>query len=71
LLTSFKQFSGTEYDIAISDSEPEILDLVLAIELVLSTAGWTELDWKGTGQALIRGGSDMREEDEGQGEAEH
>jgi hypothetical protein len=50
------QFSGTEYDITISNSEPEILSLVFAIELVLSTAEWTELDWKGTGEALIRAG---------------
>jgi hypothetical protein len=50
------QFSGTEYDITIIDSEPEILNLVFAIELVLSTAEWTELDWKGTGEALIRAG---------------
>jgi hypothetical protein len=56
IVDKLKKFSGTEYDIAISDSEPEILGLVLAVELVLSTAGWTELDWKGTGQALIRGG---------------
>lgn len=59
IVDKLKQFSGTEYDVAISDSEPEILDLVLAIELVLSTAGWTELDWKGTGQALIRGGKPL------------
>jgi hypothetical protein len=57
IVDKLKQFSGTEYDIAISDSEPEILDLVLAIELVISTAGWTELDWKGAGQALIAAGS--------------
>jgi hypothetical protein len=56
IVDKLKQFSGTEYDIAISDSEPEILSLVFAMELVLSTAGWTELDWQGTGQALIRGG---------------
>jgi hypothetical protein len=57
IVDKLKQFSGTEYDIAISDSEPEILGLVLTIEVVLSTAGWTELDWKGAGQALIRGGN--------------
>jgi hypothetical protein len=33
--------------------------LVLGIELVLSTAGWTELDWKGAEQALIRGGKPL------------
>jgi hypothetical protein len=56
IVDKLKQFSGTEYDIMIIDSEPEILSLVSAIEIVLSTAGWTELDWKGTGQALIRVG---------------
>jgi hypothetical protein len=56
IVDKLKQFSGTEYDITISEYEPEILDFVLTLELVLSTAGWTELDWKGTGEALIRGG---------------
>jgi hypothetical protein len=50
-----KQFSGTEYDIAISENDPEILDFVSLVEIVLSTAEWTELDWKGTGEGLIRG----------------
>jgi hypothetical protein len=56
IVDKLKQFSGTEYDITISDADPEILSFVFTLELVLSTAGWTELDWKGTGEALIRGG---------------
>jgi hypothetical protein len=56
IVDKLKQFSGTEYDITISDADPEILSLVRAIELVLSAAGWSELDWKGTGEALIRDG---------------
>jgi hypothetical protein len=56
IVDKLKPFSGTEYDITISESDPEILSFVLTLERVLSTAGWTELDWKGTGEALIRGG---------------
>src|ERR1700682_5440307 len=56
IVDKLKQFSGTEYDITISESDPEILGFVAAIELVLSTSGWTELDWQGTGEALIREG---------------
>jgi hypothetical protein len=32
------------------------LSFAFLIELVLSTAGWTEIDWKGKGEGLIRGG---------------
>lgn len=56
IVDKLKQFSGTEYDITVSSLDPEILDFVFTLELVLSTAGWTELDWKGTGETLIRGG---------------
>jgi hypothetical protein len=56
IVDKLKQFSGTEYDITISEFDPEIQNFVFTLELVLSTAGWTELDWKGTGEALIRGG---------------
>lgn len=52
-----KRFSGTEYDIAISLSEPEILDFVFLVEVALSMAEWIELDWQGTGEGLIREGS--------------
>jgi hypothetical protein len=58
IVDKLKQFSGTEYDITIIESEPEILNFVFTLELVLSAAGWTELDWKGTGEKLIRGGKE-------------
>jgi hypothetical protein len=56
IVDKLKQFSGTEYDITVSSIDPEILDFVLTLELVLSTAEWTELDWKGNAEKLIRGG---------------
>ena len=56
IVDKVKQFSGTEYDIALSDSDPEILGFVSLIELTLSTAGWIGVDWKGKGEALIRQG---------------
>jgi hypothetical protein len=56
IVDKLKQFPGTEYDIAVSSSDPEILHLVFIVELILSTAGWTELDWQGTGEGLIREG---------------
>jgi hypothetical protein len=54
IVDKLKQYSGTEYDITVSTSDPEILGFVFTIELVLSTAGWTELDWKGNGEGLVR-----------------
>jgi outer membrane murein-binding lipoprotein Lpp len=54
IVDKLKQFSGTEYDITVSSADPEILDFVFKVELVLSTAGWIELDWKGTGEGLRR-----------------
>jgi hypothetical protein len=56
VVDKLKQFSGTEYDITVSGADPEILSFVFTIELVLSTAEWAELDWKGDGQGLIREG---------------
>jgi hypothetical protein len=56
IVDKLKQFSGTEYDITVSSIDPEILDFVLTLELVLSTAEWVELDWKGNAEKLIRGG---------------
>jgi hypothetical protein len=56
IVDKLKPFSGTEYDIAISDADPEILNFVFIIELVLSTAGWTEIDWQGNGEGFIREG---------------
>ena len=56
IVDKLKQFSGTEYDFTVSSIDPEILDFVLTLELVLSTAGWTELDWNGNAEKLIRGG---------------
>jgi hypothetical protein len=56
IVDKLKQFSGTEYDITVSDGDPEILNFVFAVELALSTAGWTELNWQGSGEVLIREG---------------
>jgi hypothetical protein len=56
IVDKLKQFSGTEYDITVSDTDPEILNFVFTIEVVLSTAGWTELDWKGSAEGYLRGG---------------
>jgi hypothetical protein len=56
IVDKLKPFSGTEYDIAISEADPEILTLVFIVELVLSTAGWTELNWQGAGEGFIREG---------------
>lgn len=56
IVDKLKQFSGTEYDITVSSIDPEILDFVLTLELVLSTAGWKELDWEGNAEKHIRGG---------------
>jgi hypothetical protein len=56
IVDEVKPYSGTEYDIVISDLDPEILNFVLIIELVLSTAGWTELDWQGNGECFVREG---------------
>ena len=54
IVDKLKQFSGTEYDITVSGVDPEILSFVFTIELILSTAGWAELNWQGDGQTLIR-----------------
>ena len=59
IVEKLKRFSDTEYDIAISDSDPEILSFVFTVELVLSSAGWVELNWQGSGQALIRQGQSL------------
>jgi hypothetical protein len=59
IVEKLKHLSDTEYDIAISDGDPEILNFVFIVELVLSSAGWTELDWKGTGEAFIRPGQPL------------
>lgn len=56
IVDKLKQFSGTEYDITVSGIDPEILSFVFTIEVVLSTAGWTELDWKGIGEEYVRPG---------------
>jgi len=59
IVEKLKHLSNTEYDIAISDADPEILNFVFILELVLSTAGWTELNWLGSGEALIRPGQPL------------
>jgi len=59
IVGKLQQFSGTEYDITVSDVDPEILGFVFAVELVLSTSGWTELDWQGTGETFIRQGQPL------------
>lgn len=58
IVENLKQFSGTEYDIAISSSDPEILDFVFLVEVALSMAEWAELDWQGPLDAtcLVREG---------------
>lgn len=47
VVDKLKKFSGTEYDISINSIDPEILNFVFIVELILSTAGWTELGWQG------------------------
>jgi hypothetical protein len=54
IVDKLKQFSGTEYDITVSGVDPEILSFVFTIELILSAAGWAELNWQGDGETLIR-----------------
>jgi hypothetical protein len=56
IVDELKLFSGAEYDIALSNDDPEILNFVFIIELVLSTTGWMELDWQGNGEGFIREG---------------
>jgi hypothetical protein len=58
IASKLKEFSGTQYDIAVHSITPEILSLVDTVEIILSSAGWTELDWKGPSLlALTRGGA--------------
>jgi hypothetical protein len=59
IVDKLKMFSGTKYDITISDADPEILDFVFLVEIALSTAEWTELDWQGTADCLIREGAPL------------
>jgi hypothetical protein len=58
IVDKLKPFSGTEYDIAVNSIDPEVLNFVFIVELILSTAGLTELNWQGplTAQVLTREG---------------
>lgn len=60
IVDKVKKFAGTEYDVTISVAEPEILGFLSIIEDVLSSAGYSEIDWKAGPEIFadryIRGG---------------
>jgi hypothetical protein len=60
IVGELKQFPGTEYDIAISSIDPEILGFVDIIEPILLAAGWVPLDWAGPGTAQVLRRSGLR-----------
>jgi hypothetical protein len=48
VVTKIKFFSATPFEMTLFD-DPEAIDLVLQIEDVLNSAGWTEQSWSGAG----------------------
>jgi hypothetical protein len=40
-----KQFSGTEYDVALQSNDPELMEFLYFIEFTLLKAGWKAISW--------------------------